>query len=497
MWPGMRSLGEMLVSALLFSFLLLWRSTTRFAVVVLLVTGCCFLGYYFAVSNVPDEYFWYATLGSNPTEAWEYASSYRGPDLLLLMTWLLPSLAAAALLWRRAPLLQHRLGRTLGWLSLALWVAWASVGVAKGYSLKKAISRLERVYPQALAQGFVQYQSNAISLYHTPPAQAPAAPPMVDVLVVVLGESASAHRWSLLGYNGAPTNDSLMPLRDQFVVLPVTANGNNTGKTLPVLITGQRMSPLPESGALTYLDWAHAAGFRVESMGNQVAEGFFNVAMRQRSDRFLQLQNGALDGALSKPFTQTLANKQLPLLVTLHLYGSHPRVEKRYPAEQARWTDPYDNSIRYTSDLLTEWIQQLNALPKVRAAMVYISDHGQDFPVCGGSYSHGATRSAYEVPLMLWANQALRDTQPAWWESLLQQQLMAVDTKGVPRYNSLLMAQWLKTLLGQAPSPNDLPTTHYQLNMPEITGAYPPAEDASNCGPWTAQVQALHPAAVR
>jgi hypothetical protein len=98
---------------------------------------------------------------------------------------------------------------------------------------------------------------------------------------------------------------------------------------------------------------------------------------------------------------------------------------------------------------------------------------------------------------MLWANQALRDTQPAWWESLLQQQLMAVDTKGVPRYNSLLMAQWLKTLLGQAPSPNDLPTTHYQLNMPEITGAYPPAEDASNCGPWTAQVQALHPAAVR
>lgn len=34
---------------------------------------------------------------------------------------------------------------------------------------------------------------------------------MVDMLVVVIGESASAHRWSLLGYEGNPTNAALRP----------------------------------------------------------------------------------------------------------------------------------------------------------------------------------------------------------------------------------------------------------------------------------------------
>lgn len=498
MWPSWRSTSEMLVSALLFLFLLQWKITTRVAVIALVVTGCCFLGYFFAVRNVPDEYFWYATLGSNPTEAWEYASSYRWTDLWRLLSWLLPALAAACFLWRHAPILQSPWPRRLGLASLAIWLTWTGISMAKGYSLKTSISRLERVYPQALVQGFIQYQDNATSLYQTPLVQPPTTPPMVDVLVVVLGESASAHRWSLLGYAGADTNTPLVPLRSEMVVLPVTANGNNTAKTLPVLITGQRMSPIPDTGVLTYLDWAQAAGFRVESIGNQMAEGFFNVALRQRSHHFQQLQNGGLDEALTAPFAHALAERaKSPLLITLHMYGSHPRVAKRYPPQHAYWEDPYDNSIRYTSELLSDWIQRLRMLPNVRSALLYISDHGQDFPVCGGSYSHGSTRSAYEVPLMLWTNQALRDAAPDWWRSLQQIQDKAVNAQGIPRYNSLLMAQWLQTLLGQPIAPDILPVTHSQHEMDNTAGAYPPAENHLTCNAWTDQVQALHPAAVR
>lgn len=493
MWPGSRSLMEVALSGLLFLFVLRWRASTRVAVAVLLLAGCSFLGYFFAVRSAPDEFFWYSVLGSNPGEAWEYARSYRLGDWALALSWLLPALGAAAYLWRTAPVLHSKWLRRLGWLSLAVWGLWAGVSMSKGYALSKAVARVERVYPMTMVQAFLDYRGNSASLYTVPDVPAPATPPLVDVLVVVLGESSSAHRWSLLGYAGNATNGPLQPLRDQLVVLPVTANGNNTGKTLPVLMTGQRMHPLPEGGAASYLDWARAAGFRRDSMTNQMAAGFVNLALRQRSDSFLQLQDGSFDGALTAPLTQALAAGHLPQLITLHMYGSHPRVERRVPADQAPWADPYDNSIHYTSQLLADWMAQLNALPHVRAALVYASDHGQDFPVCGGSYTHGITRSTYEVPLLLWANQALRQSQPAWWQQLQQYQRTAVDAEGIPRYNSLLMAQWLRTLLGQeGTAGNPLAAA-----APQGAGAYPPAENSADCADWNPRVQQLHPAAIR
>lgn len=494
MWPGSRSLVDMLVSSALFLFCLLWRGSTRVAVAVLLLAGCSFLGYFFAVGSVPDEFFWFSVMGSNPTEAWEYASSSRLQDLALLLSWLLPALVAGAYLWRRAPLLQRKWARWLGWLSLAVWLLWAAVSAGKGYALTKAVSRVERVYPLTMLQAWMDYQSNGSDLYHVPEVPTPAAAPMVDVLVVVLGESSSAHRWSFLGYQGNDTNGPLQTRREQLVVLPITANGNNTGKTLPVLMTGQRMHPMPAGGALTYLDWARAAGFRVDSVTNQMAAGFANLALRQRSDQFLQLQDGSYDGAFSEHLTRSLARNQRPLLVTLHMYGSHPRVERRVPEGSGRWADPYDNSTLYTSQVLADWIGQLEALPHVRAALVYASDHGQDFPACGGRYTHGVTRSTYEVPLMLWANQALRDSQPAWWAQLQQLQQAAIDGEGVPRYNNLLMAQWLQPLLGQPVRGADA-----ALALPgvESNGPYPPAERSTDCGNWNARVLQLNPAAVR
>lgn len=492
MWPSGRSLMEVVLSSLLFLFVLRWRASVRVAVIVLLWAGCSFLGYFFAVHSAPDEFFWYSLLGSNPTEAWEYARSYRWADWALALSWLVPALVAAVHLWRSAPVLRGKWLRGLGWLSLVVWGLWGGMCLAKGYSWSKAVSRLERVYPMAMAQAFLDYRGNSRSLYTVPEVPAPATAPMVDVLVVVLGESNSAHRWSLLGYQGQDTNAPLQARRDQLVVLPVTVNGNNTGKTLPVLMTGRRMQPLPEEGAASYLDWARAAGLRRDSITNQMAAGFANMALRQRSDSFLQLQDGSFDGALTGLLAQALAAGHKPQLVTLHMYGSHPRVERRVPKELARWADPYDNSIHYTSQLLADWMAQLDAIPNVRAALVYASDHGQDFPVCGGSYTHGITRSTYEVPLLLWANQALRQSQTAWWQQLQQFQRTAVDGEGIPRYNSLLMAQWLQQLLGQVPT-----MTNPLQSDAGAPGAYPPAEDSAHCGDWNARVQQLHPAAVR
>lgn len=493
MWPNARSISEVLLSALLLMGILLTRITTRIAVAMLWLVGMCFLGYFFAVRSLPDEFFWQSILGSNTSEALEYAASFRLGDAALMLAWALPALWACVHLWRQPRALRHTKLRVLAWVTLAIWVLWVTVSLFKGYDVYRIFSRVDRVYPLMMVKSWERYERNAQLAALQSDVQPPPHAPMVDVLVVVLGESASAHRWSLLGYTGNDTNAALRPWTQGLVSMPLTTNGNNTGKTLPVIIAGQSLTPLPTTSLSSYLDQAKAAGFHNAVFANQQAPGFANVALRMRSDSFIRLQDGQLDGALTEHLQTALQAAQQasqPLVVTLHTYGSHPRVEKRTPATSASWADPYDNSMHYTSQLLAQWITQLDALQGKRTALVYVSDHGQDFPICGGSYVHGVTRSTYEVPFVLWSNDALRQQHAHWWQQWSTLGQHAVAETGIPRYNTLLPARAIAQLLG------------YDSDLPEpiisaATASYPPAENSSLCTDWFPQVQTLHPAAIR
>lgn len=499
MWPIARSAENAALSALLLCGCLLWRPVARVAACALVLIGACYLGYFYAVRSEPDEFFWYSLLGASASEAWEYATSYRVQDLAIVLTWLLPAVAAAAYLWRAPRLLHGRMGRGLGWLSLAIWALFAGTSITKGYSLEAALRRVERVYPMAMWESHIRYTHASSAIYQIPEVPAPAHAAMADVVVVVIGESASAQRWSLLGYQGNDTNAALQPWSEGLLALPVTSNGNNTGKTVPVLLTGQKMRQLSDGGMLTYLDTARKAGFRVETLSNQSASGmdlsFANAALRQRSDLFVNLQDGEYDGALSpllaKSLEQAAAGK--PLLVTLHMYGSHPRVAKRYPAAFALWDDPYDNSIAYSSSLLADWMAQLEALKGLRTALVYVSDHGQNFPQCGGSYTHGSARSAYEVPFMLWGNAALRTQHAAWWAQLQPVARHAVAEDGDLRQTNLLFPATINSLLGY---PNAV-VAEGAARQVALTGdgSYPPPAQSNGCADWSAHVERQHPAA--
>lgn len=492
MWPNARSATEVLLSALLLMGILLSQVTTRIAVVLLWVVGMCFLGYFFAVHSLPDEFFWQSILGSNATEALEYALSFRLADAALMLAWALPALWACIHLWRLPRPLRNTKLRALAWLTLAIWLLWAAVSLFKGYDIYRIFSRVDRVYPLMMVKSWERYERNAQLAALKSDVMPPTNAPMVDVLVVVLGESASAHRWSLLGYTGNDTNAALAPWKQGLVSMPLTTNGNNTGKTLPVIIAGKSLTPLPTTSLSSYLDQGKAAGFKNAVYANQQAPGFANVALRMRSDSYMQLQDGQLDEAFTPHLEAALQAAQKtsqPLLVTLHTYGSHPRVEKRTPEASAIWDDPYDNSMHYTSQLLSQWIAQLDALQGLRTALVYVSDHGQDFPVCGGSYVHGVTRSTYEVPFLLWTNDAVRQQAGNWWQQWVALGQHAVSENGIPRYNTLMPAQAISQLLG------------YATELPAFTttaaGAYPPPADNSLCEDWFPQVKKLHPAAVQ
>ena len=491
-WPTTRSLGEAALSALLLMGVLLSRAVTRAAVTLLWLSGLCFLGYFFAVHSLPDEFFWQSLLGSNANEALEFASAYRLRDWFCMLAWAVPAIWAVQHLWRVPRALRARPVRALAWGTVVLWTLWAAVSVVKGYGVYGAFQRVDRIYPLMAVKSWERYAQHAALAHLQSDNTPPAHPPKVDVLVVVLGESASAHRWSLLGYSGQDTNAPLAAWQEGVLAMPLTTNGNNTAQTLPVIVAGQSLTPIPTTTLTSYIDQGRAAGFRNVVLANQQAPGFAHAALRGRSDSFMQLQDGQYDGALTpglKAALQEAVAAKQPLVVTLHTYGSHPRIESRTPSDAARWDDPYDNSQHYTSTLLAQWIAQLQALPNARAALLYVSDHGQDFPVCGGRYVHGNTRSTYEVPFLLWSNDRLREQQSDWWKIWQDMAMHAVDTEGVPRYNTLLPARAIAQLLG------------YNVTLPsgskEAIGSYPPAADSSLCVDWHSRVQTLHPAAVR
>lgn len=468
MWPNGRSGVDTLASALLLAPAFLWRRTLQVLAWCLWLVGAVSLGYFFAVGTAPDEYFWFTLSASHAREALEYASSYRWQDAARLLAWSSPALWAARWLGHHAPALQaqQRTGSRMVLLLLALlWPAWALVSAAKGDSVEATLRKINRIYPVAFFESLARQQAAAAQLFSVPTVAAPTQAARADLIVIVIGESASALRWSLLGYSAQDTNAALRPLRRApsshssdapstaaaLQVLPVWSNGNNTAQTVPVLLSGRTLGQAPAQGLDTYLDWARAAGFRVVTISNQSTSGteetFFHNAYRQRSHSYERLAAGSWDGDLTERLQSALMFAQAasqPLLVTLHTYGSHPRVAQRTPAELARWSDPYDNSIAYSSALLAQWIDLIEAHKPRRALLLYISDHGLNLPDCGGQYTHGNARSAYEVPLLLWSNTAFQADQPDWWQRLSAH----AAPQPQPQYDNRVVASTLADMLG-------------------------------------------------
>ena len=499
MWSGQRALVDATVSAVLFSPLFLARPLLRAALPLLLLAGAVHLAYFFAVHSDVDEFFWITVFGTQASESWEYLQSYRWQDAGKLLAWLAVAWYCASYLWRRAPAVQRRGVRAALLALLAPWLLWVGASAAKSNSPAEAVRKIDRIYPMRLPESYLHYAGTSAHLHTVPTVAPPTQAAKADVVVVVIGESASAARWSLLGYGGADTNAALRPWLPSLAVLRVLANGNNTAKTVPMLLSGKSLEakrgqpePASQGHFVTYLDQARQAGFQVASLSNQGAgsgnESFFHIAFRQRSHRFAKLPEGQWDGALTPLMEQVLQSTAVaapaaPLLLTLHTYGSHPQLSKRYPPDQAPFADAYDNSIAYSSHLLAQWIARLDQLQERRVVLFYISDHGLNFPDCGGQYTHGYARSAYEVPMLVWANQHFQQAQPQWLAQV-QAHADSADDAGIAYDNRVFQAT-VADVLGYAAAYPSAAATVTQLPEHRIDGKpYAQMYSDNQCTPF-------------
>ena len=279
-----------------------------------------------------------------------------------------------------------------------------------------------------------------------------------EVYVMVVGETARAHNFSLYGY---PRNTNPLLSKTQGIkAFPnVTTQSNTTHKSVPMLLSAASAEDFErlfhEKGILAAFK---EAGFHTVFISNQLPNHSFIDFLGEQADEhyFLKKEDALQGNHYDEDLLQKL-DEILPLadasssahyryrklFVVLHSYGSHFNYQERYPRSFAYFKpdskseakpenrrdllNAYDNTIRYTDYILHGIIERLQKWEGVQtktdgvydqptSAMLYTSDHGENiFDDDRRLFLHAAPKASdYElhVPFIIWTSEGFSKQYP-------------------------------------------------------------------------------------
>ena len=262
------------------------------------------------------------------------------------------------------------------------------------------------------------------------------------VLVLVIGETARAANFSLLGYT-RETNPELARL-GVVSFSDVTSCGTSTEISVPCMFSRQGRAEYDQRrirNSEGLLDVLARAGYRVKWIDNQSGcKGVCKGVEYSKVDpaRYPDLcdEGECLDGVLVRQAEEELQAVEQDTVLVLHMLGNHgPAYFRRYPPEFRRFipdcataqlrnctrsqvVNSYDNAILYTDHVLAGVIQALSRRgARLDAAMIYVSDHGESLGE-NGLYLHGipnaiAPTQQTHVPMVMWLSPNLTKSADA------------------------------------------------------------------------------------
>ena len=307
-----------------------------------------------------------------------------------------------------------------------------------------------------------------------------------EVYVMVVGETARAHNFSLYGY---PRNTNpLLSKTPGIKAFPnVTTQSNTTHKSVPMLLSAASAEDFErlfhEKGILAAFK---EAGFHTVFISNQLPNHSFIDFLGEQADEyyFLKKEDASQGNHYDEDLLQKL-DEILPLadasssahyryrklFVVLHTYGSHFNYQERYPRSFAYFKpdsrseakpenrqdllNAYDNTIRYTDYILHGIVERLQKWEKLQAkalaktqaktrakthvatcqptsAMLYTSDHGENiFDDDRRLFLHAAPKASdYElhVPFIIWTSEGFGNEYPGAWKALEENRTKQVQT---------------------------------------------------------------------
>lgn len=255
-----------------------------------------------------------------------------------------------------------------------------------------------------------------------------------ELIILVVGETARADRFSLNGY-AKETNPAL---KQQEVVsfTNVSSCGTSTGESVPCMFSIMKRRNFDREKSLhieNALDVLFEHGVQVLWRDNNSDSKGVAVRMQYENFRSSTL-NPICDeecrdiGMLSGLDQYIASKKNRDILIVLHQMGNHgPEYYRRYPKEFERFKpvcmtgelrncskeeidNAYDNAILYTDYFLSQVIDFLKKYDgQYETAMLYVSDHGESLGE-HGIYLHAAPyimapKEQTHIPVIAWMGQ--------------------------------------------------------------------------------------------
>ena len=307
-----------------------------------------------------------------------------------------------------------------------------------------------------------------------------------EVYVMVVGETARAHNFSLYGYL-RDTNPLLSKTPGIIAFPDAMTQSNTTHKSVPMLLSAASAEDFErlfhEKGILAAFK---EAGFHTVFISNQQPNHSFIDFLGEQADEhyFLKTEDASqgnhydedllqkLDEILSEADASSSAHyRYRKFFVVLHTYGSHFNYQERYPRSFAYFKpdsrseakpenrqdllNAYDNTIRYTDYILHGIVERLQKWEKLQAkalaktqaklqaktdgvycqptsAMLYTSDHGENiFDDDRRLFLHAAPKASdYElhVPFIIWTSEGFGKQYPGAWKALGENRTKQVQT---------------------------------------------------------------------
>lgn len=252
-----------------------------------------------------------------------------------------------------------------------------------------------------------------------------------ELIILVVGETARADRFSLNGYS-KPTNPSLSA-HNVISMRNVASCGTSTGESVPCMFSVMKRKNFNREEALhieNVLDVLYEHGVQILWRDNNSDSK--GVATRLQYENFRSPAVNPVcdvecrDIGMLHGLDQYINNKgNNDILIVLHQMGNHgPEYYRRYPKQFERFTpackssdlkncskqeidNAYDNAILYTDFFLGEVINFLKKYDgQYETAMLYVSDHGESLGE-HGIYLHAAPyivapAEQTHIPAIIW-----------------------------------------------------------------------------------------------
>lgn len=435
----MAGLGAIVLAVLWTLFALFaWPRIARVAWALLLLLAAAAAYFMDTYGLVIDRVAIQSVFETDAREAGEWASWRMLPYLALALA---PLLALTRARLRFAPWPRELASKAVIAGATAAAIA---LGVALAFQPLSSLARNHRelahlLNPTGAMRAIYGYTRRALA---APVRRAPVgadarpgpswlAPPRPRTLVLVVGESARAQSFGVLGYGRATT--PRLAASDAIVFPDVRSCGTSTAVSLPCMFSnlGQaRYSDGEARARETLLDVLAHAGLQALWVDNNT--GSKHIAWQQEED-FLAASDdatrcnatGCFDEILVDELRRRLAAGAPPALIVLHQKGSHgPSYFERYPPAFRRFVptcesnglehctreqivNTYDNTILYTDHVLGEVMDLLRAHQAgLDSALLYVADHGESTGE-HGFFLHGAPGfvappEQTRIPMLLW-----------------------------------------------------------------------------------------------